>query len=80
MLPPRAIGAMRAVLPKDAVVAAVGGITPDSMGAYLAAGTDAFGLGSALFKPGYQVEDVGRRARRFVTTLRTLAASARTSL
>ncbi|MDJ1017054.1 MAG: 2-dehydro-3-deoxy-6-phosphogalactonate aldolase [Paracoccaceae bacterium] len=72
MLPPRAIGAMRAVLPRDAVVAAVGGITPDSMGAYLAAGTDAFGLGSALFKPGYQVEDVGRRARRFVTTLRTL--------
>jgi len=65
MVPPKAIAAMRAVLPSDAVVAAVGGITPDTMAPYHAAGVNGFGLGSALFKPGYALDDIGKRARRF---------------
>lgn len=69
MVPPAAIRAMRAVLPPDAIVAAVGGITPDAMTAYRAAGTDAFGLGSALFRPDYAVEDIARRARSFMDAL-----------
>lgn len=66
MIPPKAIAAMRAVLPRDAVVAAVGGITPDGMAAYRTAGTDAFGLGSALFKQDYTLEEIARRAKQFV--------------
>jgi 2-dehydro-3-deoxyphosphogalactonate aldolase len=61
MIPPKAVAAMRAVLPRDALVAAVGGITPDRI-----AGTDAFGLGSALFKPDYALDEIAQRAKRFV--------------
>jgi len=69
MMPPAAIAAMRAVLPKDAVVAAVGGISPDNMAPYRAAGVDGFGLGSALFKPCYTLADIRRRARAFTDAL-----------
>lgn len=65
MVPPKAISAMRAVLPTDAVVAAVGGITPDTMASYHGAGVNGFGLGSALFKPDYTLEDVSTRALAF---------------
>lgn len=66
MVPPAAISAMRAVLPKKAVIAAVGGITPDSMGPYRAAGVDGFGLGSALYKPSYALGDIAGRATAFI--------------
>ncbi|WP_270731423.1 2-dehydro-3-deoxy-6-phosphogalactonate aldolase [Shimia sp. Alg240-R146] len=70
MVPPAAIAAMRAVLPKDAIIAAVGGITPETMPPYLAAGVNGFGLGSALFKPDYEIEDIDRRARAFVEAIK----------
>ncbi|WP_226688651.1 2-dehydro-3-deoxy-6-phosphogalactonate aldolase [Ruegeria arenilitoris] len=72
MVPPAAIAAMRAVLPADAVVAAVGGITPDTMASYHAAGVDGYGLGSALFKPSYTLDDIGGRARAFTSVLEEL--------
>lgn len=72
MVPPAAIAAMRAVLPADAVIAAVGGITPDTMASYHAAGADGYGLGSALFKPSYTLDDIGRRARAFTSVLEEL--------
>lgn len=73
IVPPSAISAMRAVLPKSAFVAAVGGIAPDTMAPYLAAGTDGFGLGSALFRPDYSLEDISTRAQAFVSALEELA-------
>jgi 2-dehydro-3-deoxyphosphogalactonate aldolase len=66
MVPPSAIAAMRAVLPKDTIIAAVGGITPETMQPYLSAGVNGFGLGSALFKPNYAIEDIASRAKAFV--------------
>lgn len=66
MIPPKAVAALRAVLPREALVAAVGGITPDGMAPYCDAGCDAFGLGSALFKPSYSRKDIAERAKRFV--------------
>jgi 2-dehydro-3-deoxyphosphogalactonate aldolase len=51
-LPPPALKAWRAVLPRDTLVFAVGGIRPDNMGAYWAAGADGFGTGSNLYAPG----------------------------
>ena len=67
LIPPKAVAAMRAVLPNEAKVAAVGGIRPEDMISYRMAGCDAFGLGSALFKPDYSLEDIGARAKRFVS-------------
>ncbi len=72
MVPPRAIAAMRAVLPQEAVIAAVGGISPDNMAPYHAVGVNGFGLGSALFKPDYTLEDIGSRARAFTDALKDL--------
>ncbi len=72
IVPPAAIAAMRTVLPADAVIAAVGGITPDTMASYHAVGADGYGLGSALFKPSYTLDDIGRRARAFTSVLEEL--------
>jgi len=73
MVPPAAIAAMRAVLPSDAVVAAVGGITPETMAPYCRAGVNGFGLGSALFKPEYLLDDIARRAGVFTSALEEIA-------
>ena len=66
-LPPDAVKAMRAVLPADTMIAMVGGITPDTLYDYLAAGANSFGLGSALFKPGYSIDEISQRAATFIT-------------
>lgn len=66
LVPPKAVAAMRAVLPKEAVIAAVGGITPETMQEYRDVGTDSFGLGSALFKPSYDLAELAQRAKAFV--------------
>ena len=67
---PKVVGAMRAVLPKSMPLLAVGGITPDGMAAWRAAGADGFGLGSALYKPGMSAAEVGRNARAFMDHLK----------
>ena len=66
MIGPAVVRALRAVLPKAAKLVPVGGIDTANMGAYRTAGADAFGIGSALFKPGLSVEEVARRAALFV--------------
>jgi 2-dehydro-3-deoxyphosphogalactonate aldolase len=57
-LPPAALKAWRAVLPRDTLVFAVGGIRPDNMAGYWAAGADGFGTGSNLYAPGAPTEAV----------------------
>jgi 2-dehydro-3-deoxyphosphogalactonate aldolase len=66
MVTPPLLRAMRAVLPADLRVLPVGGIAPDTMGEYRAAGAAGFGLGSALYKPGMSASTVGGNARAFV--------------
>jgi 2-dehydro-3-deoxyphosphogalactonate aldolase len=58
--------AWRAVFPRTTRFLPVGGITPETMARWRAAGAAGFGLGSALFKPGMTAEEVGKRARAFV--------------
>ena len=70
MMPPSAIAAMRAVLPKHTVLVAVGGIKPDNMKPYFDAGADGFGLGSALFKPDYSLDDIAKRAHEFAKAVK----------
>jgi len=66
---PAVLKAMRAVLPKTVRVLPVGGITPEDMAPWRAAGAAGFGLGSALYKPGMTAAEVGRNARSFVAAL-----------
>ncbi|ANH67744.1 2-dehydro-3-deoxy-6-phosphogalactonate aldolase [Mitsuaria sp. 7] len=72
LVTPAVIKAMRAVLPRDLPLLPVGGITPDTMAAFKAAGAAGFGLGSALYGPGLAAVEVGRRARSFVNAWRAL--------
>ena len=65
MATPAVIKALRAVLPASTVVLPVGGITPESMAAYLDAGANGFGIGSALYKPGMAADAVTANAIQF---------------
>jgi len=69
MLPPKIVKAWRAVLPPEVPVVAVGGITPETMAAYLEAGAAGFGIGSSLYKPGRSAEDVSKAAEAFIAAL-----------
>jgi 2-dehydro-3-deoxyphosphogalactonate aldolase len=68
MISPATVKALRAVLPKSAALMPVGGITPDNMAVYRAAGATGFGLGSALYAPGRSAEMVYEKAAAFVRT------------
>jgi 2-dehydro-3-deoxyphosphogalactonate aldolase len=67
---PAVLKAQRAVLPKILPVLVVGGIAPDTMAPWRAAGADGFGLGSALYTPGTSAERVGTAARAFIAALK----------
>ncbi|SEI72525.1 2-keto-3-deoxy-phosphogalactonate aldolase [Sphingomonas sp. OV641] len=66
---PAMLKAQRAVLPRDVPVLAVGGITPDNMADWKAAGASGYGLGSNLYKPGKSATDVATDARRYISAL-----------
>jgi 2-dehydro-3-deoxyphosphogalactonate aldolase len=61
------ISAIRAVLPAQTLVGAVGGVSEKDFAGYKAVGVTVFGLGSSLFKPGMSVDDVAVRAHAAVT-------------
>lgn len=68
MVTPAVVKALRAVLPGDTLVFPVGGITADNMQAYLAAGANGFGIGSALYKPGTSAAAVSQNAHDFIAS------------
>ena len=70
LLPPAAVKAWRAVLPKGTLLIPTGGVTPENVAAYRAAGADGFGIGSALYKPGMTRDDLAQKAAAFVTAVR----------
>jgi 2-dehydro-3-deoxyphosphogalactonate aldolase len=63
VLGPAGIQAIRAVLPAELEIAAVGGVSERNFGDYAAIGIRSFGLGSSLYKPGMSAADVRVRAR-----------------
>lgn len=65
MASPAVVKALRAVLSAEVLLLPVGGITPENMAPYRAAGASGFGIGSALYKPGKSSADVARDAARF---------------
>jgi 2-dehydro-3-deoxyphosphogalactonate aldolase len=70
MISPATVKALRAVLPQQTALMPVGGITPDTMAAYRAAGAAGFGLGSALYAPGRSADQVRASAQKFVHAFR----------
>ncbi len=66
LLTPPVLKALRAVFPPQVLFLPVGGITPQNLASYRAAGASGFGLGSALYKPGMTPQQVSVQARAFV--------------
>ncbi len=69
---PPVLRAMRSVFPSGTLFLPVGGITPDTMGGFAAAGAAGFGLGSALYRPGDTAGIVAGKAAAFVAAWRVL--------
>jgi 2-dehydro-3-deoxyphosphogalactonate aldolase len=71
---PRHLEALRAVLPQNVGVYPVGGVAPQDIARWFAAGAAGFGFGSELFRPDYGIADIGRRAKDLVRILREARA------
>ncbi|MCX7512797.1 2-dehydro-3-deoxy-6-phosphogalactonate aldolase [Frateuria sp. STR12] len=67
---PAVLKAWLAVLPAGTALLPVGGIAPDTMEPWLAAGAAGFGIGSSLYAPGRAADDVGARAQAFTRAWR----------
>ena len=67
---PDYIKALKAVLPADVPVFAVGGVTPENLAQWLKAGCVGAGLGSDLYRAGQSVERTAEQAAAFVKAYR----------
>ncbi|MDI3361514.1 2-dehydro-3-deoxy-6-phosphogalactonate aldolase [Lelliottia sp. V89_10] len=67
---PDYIKALKAVLPADVPVFAVGGVTPENMAQWINAGCAGAGLGSDLYRAGQSVERTAAQAAAFVKAYR----------
>lgn len=63
---PDYIKALKAVLPPEIPVFAVGGVTPENLAQWIDAGCIGAGLGSDLYRAGQSVERTGHQAAAFV--------------
>lgn len=66
LLGPGVLRAWRSVFPPATAFIPVGGITPESLAPFTAAGAAGFGLGSALYRSGMTAGAVARNAHSFV--------------
>jgi 2-dehydro-3-deoxyphosphogalactonate aldolase len=62
VLGPSGVKAIRAVLPPETSVYAVGGAGPANFADWIAAGVNGFGIGTALYQPGHSVAQVRQAA------------------
>ncbi len=69
------VAAMAVVLPKTTPLFAVGGANAGNFGEWLSAGVQGFGIGSALFKPGYSKAQVRQIAQEIVASYDKAKAS-----
>lgn len=67
MLGASGIAGVKAVLPADTEIAAVGGVGESSFADYRAKGIHNFGVGGTLYRPGRKADEIGQIARGLVT-------------
>lgn len=63
VLGPSGIAAIKAVLPQDIEIGAVGGVSEKTFADYAAVDVRTFGLGSSLYRPGMTAAEIAARAR-----------------
>lgn len=66
LIGPDGLKAIRAVLPKETQVYAVGGAGPANFADWRRAGCDGFGIGTALYTPGLGLAEIAARAANIV--------------
>ncbi len=63
---PVGLKAMRAVIPQEVPLFAVGGVSAQNMGDWIRSGAAGFGIGSSIYKPGDSTTVIARKAREIV--------------
>lgn len=76
MIPPGAVKAIRSILPEGTPLFPVGGIHPESMDAYVAAGATGFGIGGQLYQPQIDEKTIKQRAEAFMQARQNLLQKA----
>lgn len=71
---PSGIAAIKAILPANLPIGAVGGVSDANFADYWKVGVRAFGLGSSLYKPGDDAATIGDRAVKAVAAYDALAS------
>ena len=66
LIGPEGLKAIRAVLPKDLPVYAVGGAGPSNFADWAKAGAQGFGIGTALYTPGLSATEIASKAATIV--------------
>jgi len=66
------VKAIKAVLPNDAKLLAVGGVGADNASQWLEAGIDGFGIGSDIYTPGRSAEDVYKQCKKVVNAINSV--------
>ena len=74
VLLPDGLRALLSVLPAGTLAWPVGGITVDSITRWCKAGANGFGIGSALFSAGIELDELKRRAQAFMAAWKVAAA------
>lgn len=72
LIGPEGLKAIRAVLPKDLPVYAVGGAGPANFADWAKAGANGFGIGTALYTPGLATAEIATRAAAIVAAYDTV--------
>jgi len=68
---PGHVHALRSVLPRELPLYVVGGVTPDSLASYLAAGAVGAGIGGDLYQPAQPLQRTREQAQAFLQAYRT---------
>lgn len=76
MISPAAVKAIRSILPANTPLFPVGGISPQNMAGYVAAGATGFGIGGQLYQPGVDETALTRSAQAFVAAREKLLQGA----
>lgn len=73
-MPPGVLRAWRAVLPRETLVFAVGGMRPDNLEPYWIAGASGFGTGTSLYRPGVSAGVVREVTLAYAAAIKALPA------